>query len=62
MLLNQTLFLAKVLGVSLLISLAVKYVGPLLAIPPTTLTALAPVVGVPLVMALFLTLTSGSPR
>jgi hypothetical protein len=54
MLLNQTVFLGKVLGVSLLMSLAVKYVGPLLAIPPTTLAALVPVVGVPLVMALIL--------
>ena len=56
MLLNQTLFLGKVFLVSLVISLGIQYAGPLLSIPPTALSAMIPVVGVPLVMALLLVL------
>lgn len=47
-------FLSKVFFVSLLISLSIKYLAPFLAIPPTSLAALVPVVGVPLLMALIL--------
>ena len=52
--LKQIPFLGKVFLVSLGISLGIKYLAPFLGIPPTTLAALTPVVGVPLVIALML--------
>ena len=55
MVISQITFLGKVFLISLGISLGIKYLGPVLAIPPTTFSALIPVVGLPLVMALILT-------
>ena len=45
---NQLLFLGKVLLVSLLLTFIIKYVAPVLSIPATPTSALLAVIGVPL--------------
>lgn len=47
-------FLLKVFGVSLGLSLLIKYGGPFLALPPRDGIALAIVLSLPLAMAVFL--------
>ncbi len=52
---NETIsFLIKILISSLIISLIIKYLGPLISLPPSNLNALIIVMIPPLMISLFL--------
>ncbi len=52
---NETIsFLIKIIIGSLILSLIIKYLGPLLSIPPSNMNALIIVIILPLIIALFL--------
>jgi hypothetical protein len=51
---NQSIFILKIIIYSLLLSLLIKYLAPLLTIPATNFNAFVIVMGVPLIIALLL--------
>lgn len=56
---SNLLFLAKVLVLSTLLAIAIKTIGPVLAIPATPTSALLSVLGVPLLVLVALLAREG---